>query len=60
MDIASTNTANTITTNATSTVSIKCHSKKVRYKMDYILHTFLLVIIELFRVTFICHYYTNS
>ena len=44
MDIVSTKMTNTIATN----VSINCHSKKVRYKIDcYILHTVLLVIILL-------------
>ena len=37
---------NSMSINATSTASINCADKKVRYKMDcYILHTFLLVII---------------
>ena len=40
--------ANTIATNETSTVSLNCHSKKGRYKIDfYILYTVLLVIILL-------------
>ena len=51
MDILSTKMTNTITTN----MSINCHSKKVRYKIDcYILKT---VIILLFIITIIyCHY----
>ena len=48
MDIVSTKIANTIATNETSTVSLNCHSKKGRYKIDfYILYTVLLVIILL-------------
>ena len=43
MDILSTKNPNTIATNVTSTVSINCHTKKVRD--CYILHTVLLVII---------------
>ena len=40
--------SNTIATNATSAVSINCHSKKLRYKIDCCnLHTVLLVIILL-------------
>ena len=47
---------NTIATNATSTMSINCHNKKVRYKIDcYILHTVLLVIILLLIITIICY-----
>ena len=39
----STNVANVISTNVTSTVSIDSYEKKVRYKMDcYILHVLLL------------------
>ena len=47
MDIASTKITNTIVTN----VSINCHNKKVRYKVDcYILHTVLVVIILLLKI----------
>ena len=59
MDIAFESMTNTIATNAASTVSINYHGKKVRYKINYILLEFLLVIIVLFIITFICHYYTN-
>ena len=42
MDTLLTKNTNTIATNVTSTASINCHSKKVRYKTDcYILHTVL-------------------
>ena len=44
MDIVSTKNTNTIATN----ISINCHNKKVRHKIDcYILHTLLLAIILL-------------
>ena len=47
MDIASTKITNTIATN----VSINCHNKKVRYKVDcYILHIVLVVIILLLKI----------
>ena len=59
MDIVSTNMTNTIVTKSRSTVSINCHIKKVRNKMDYIFLSFLLVTIVQFIITFICHYYTN-
>ena len=55
LDIISTNV-----TNAISAVSTNCHNKKVRCKMNYILLAFLLVMIVLFIITFICHYYTNK
>ena len=46
---------NTIATNATSTTSINCHSKKVRD--CYILHTVsLLLLIS----TIICYYYAKQ
>ena len=35
MDIVSTKMTDTIATNVASTVSIYCHSKKVRYKTDF-------------------------
>ena len=35
MDIVSTKMTDTIATNVASTVSINCHSKKVRYKTDF-------------------------
>ena len=56
MDIVSTKMTNDL---ATSTVSINCHNKKVRYNIDsYILHTVLLVIILLLLIITIicCHY----
>ena len=59
MDIISNNVTNTIATNATSSMSINYHDKKGRYKIDYISLAFLLVIIVLFIITFICHYYIN-
>ena len=40
MDIVSTKVINTIAAIATSTESINCHNKKVRYKIDcYLFHT---------------------
>ena len=60
MDIASTKLTNTIAANATSTVSINCHSKKVRYTIDcYILHSVLLVIILLLIITITCNHYAK-
>ena len=51
MDIVSTKMTNTIATN----VSINCHTKKVRYKIDcYTLHIVLLAIILLLTITIIC------
>ena len=42
-----------------SIVSIICHNKKVRYKIDfYILHTVLLLIILLITAI-ICYHYAN-
>ena len=58
MDIVSRNMANTIATNVTSTVSINCHSKKVRGW--YILLIVLLVIILLLLITIICHPYAKQ
>ena len=54
MDTVSTKTINTIVSNVTSTVSINCHSKKVRD--CYILHTVLLVIILLYAHIMRYHY----
>ena len=59
MDIISNNVTNTIATNATSSMSINYHDEKRRHEIDYILVAFLLVIIVLFIITFICHYYIN-
>ena len=54
------NTADSVSTNVTSTVSANFHIKKVKCKMDcYILHTVLLVIILLFLITIICYYYAK-
>ena len=53
MDNLSTKKTNTIAINVTSTASINCHSKKVRY--CYILHTVLLVITLLLIITSICY-----
>ena len=51
MDIVSTNTI-------AKNVSINCHNKKVRYKIDcYILYTVLLMIVLLLII--ICYYYTK-
>ena len=56
MDIVSTRKTNTIATNVTK----NCHSKKVRYKIDcYILHTVLLVIMLILRITVICYHYAK-
>ena len=58
MDIVSTKMTNTtIATNAMSTASIDCHSKKVRD--SYILDTVLLVII-LLLIIIICYYYAKQ
>ena len=60
MDIVSMKTTNTIATNVTSTASINCHSKKVRYKIDCcIVHIVLLVIILLLIIAIICYHYTK-
>ena len=41
-------------------VSVNCHSKKVRYKLDcYILHKVSLAIMLLLMVTIICYHYTK-
>ena len=52
MDIASTTIINSIAANATSGVSTNYQ------KLSWI-KAFLIVIIELFIIIFICHYYTN-
>ena len=60
MDIASARMTYTIATNARSTVSINCHSKKVRYTIDcYILHRVLLLMILLLIITIICNHYAK-
>ena len=59
VDVVSTNVRDTMAINTKSAVLINHDYKKVRYKTDYILLAFLLVIIVLFIVTFSCHYYTN-
>ena len=60
MYIVSTKMANTIATNVTSTASVNCHSKNVRYKIDcYILHTVLLAIILLLIISIICYHYAK-
>ena len=47
---------NTIAAN----VSVNCHSKKVRYKLDcYILHKVSLAIMLLLMVTIICYHYAK-
>ena len=70
MDIVPTKMANAIAVNATNTVSINCHNRNVRYKIDwnchnrnvrykidwYILHTVLLAIILLLIITVICYH----
>ena len=58
MDIVSTKKTNTMATNVTTTASINCHSKKVRY--CYILRTVLLVIILLLIITIICYHYQKQ
>ena len=60
MNIASTKMKNTIAKKVTSTSSINCHCKKVRYKIDcYILHTAFLVIILPLLTTIICYHYAE-
>ena len=49
---------NTIATNAMSTASTDCHSKKVRD--CYISHTVLLVIILVLIIIVICYYYAKQ
>ena len=48
-------------TNTTATnVSINCHNKKVRHKINcYILHTVLLAIILLLIITIVCYHFIN-
>ena len=54
IDIVSKKITNTIATN----VSINCHSKKVRYKIDrYILFIVSSVIILLLIIAIICYHY---
>ena len=55
----STNVANALLAGVTSTVSISFNNKKVRYKMEYILLSFVIVIVVLLLISFICHHYTN-
>ena len=55
----STNVTGIIPTNVMSTVSINSDDQKERYKMDFILHTFLSVTILLFIIAIICYHYTN-
>ena len=61
MYIISKKLTNARATNSTSTVSINCHSKDVRYKIDsYILHTDLLVItLLLFVIVNIYYHYVK-
>ena len=54
MDIVSTKNLFNIATNVTSTASINCHIKKVKY--CYILHTVLLVVILLLIITIVCYF----
>ena len=43
-----------------STASINCNSKKVRYKTNsYILHIVLLVIVLILIITIICYHYAK-
>ena len=58
MDTVSRKKTNTTPTNATSTASINCHSKKVRD--NYILHTVLIVIILLLITIIICYYHAKQ
>ena len=58
VDMVSANVTKTIPINVISTVSINCHNKKVRYKMDYALLELLMNKV-LFIVTFICRYHTK-
>ena len=57
IDNVSTEKTNTTATDAKSTASINCLSKKV--KDYYIFHTVLLVII-LLLIIFICYYYVKQ
>ena len=49
-NVIPTNLTNTILKNVISTVPINSNDKKVRYWMDYILHTFLLLTISFFTI----------
>ena len=55
----SVNVTNIMPTNVANTLSVNCHIKKVRYKMDYILLAVLLVTILLFIISIICHHNKN-
>ena len=60
IDVVSTKMTNTIARNVTSTSSINCHSKKVRYKIDcYISNKVLLAIILLLIITVIFYLYAK-
>ena len=56
--MVSANVTKTIPINVTSTVSINCLNKKVRYKMDYALLELLMNKV-LFIDPFICRYHTK-
>ena len=58
MDIVSTKMTNTIETNVKSTVSINCHSEKL--KCCYILQTVSLAIILQLIITIISYHYENK
>ena len=63
LDKVSTNLANNIPTNVTSTTSINSDNEKVRHRMDCYIHTISLVIISLFillvAISVDCYYYTR-
>ena len=58
IDTISTKTTNIIARNVTSTVSINCHSKKVRD--CNILHGVFLLIIFLLIIVIVCYYYAKQ
>ena len=50
-----------MTNNIATNLSVNCHAKKVRYKIDcYILNTVLLAIILLLMINIICCYYAKQ
>ena len=58
MDIISRKKTNSTATNVTSTASVNCYSKKIKY--CYILQTVLLVIILLLMINIICYHYAKQ
>ena len=62
-DSVSTNLTNAVPTDVTSTISVNCDDKKVRYKIDCYIHTISLIINSLLLLLVVisvgcCYYYT--